>query len=117
MSSRFGWLITLFSAFSFVVACAEGAPASAPDVQLANADLAIPPAVCGDGMKDKNEMCDCPESATGMCAVPEEITCSSLGMGSGQVYCDATTCLFVTAMCSMVQGNTGGTGGGAGAGN
>ena len=101
------------SACNILAACAEGMSSDAPGIQQADPLLAVPPAVCGDGMKDKLEACDCPKSATTMCAAPEAVTCESLGMGSGTVYCDATSCMFITAMCTTGQGATGGTSGGA----
>lgn len=112
MSSRSGWLITVLSACTILAACAEGAPAAAPDEITADPLLAVPPSVCGNGMKEPGESCDCPESATTMCAAPEE-SCEKLGMGTGSVYCDANTCMLITQLCTTGQGATAGTSGGA----
>jgi hypothetical protein len=71
--------------------------------------------VCGDGMKDKAEPCDCPMTASTMCMGPMGVTCDSLGMGTGNVYCAAGKCTLITSSCSMST-MTGGGGSGAGRG-
>jgi hypothetical protein len=61
-------------------------------------------ATCGNGMIDATEQCD----GTMLGAMG---TCMALGMGSGTLSCDPTTCRYDMSMC-MGMTNTGGTGGG-----
>lgn len=110
MSSRLAWLIPALCAFSILASCAEGAPAAPPDQMRADSTLGQPKAVCGDGMKDKDEQCDCPVTTSTMCMVPAEVTCAALAMGTGPVYCAAQTCTFVTEMCSKPTNGIGGSG-------
>ena len=111
MFSRPGWHFSSVCLFAVLSACAEGAP-SEPADQLP-AVLPEPMTTCGDGIKDKNEMCDCPKGADMMCEAPETVTCESLMMGTGMVYCKALECTFIMDFCSAgaVQ-----VGGGAGVG-
>jgi hypothetical protein len=115
MSSRFGWLILAFCASFILAACAEGAPAAPPGQQVADPLLGAVPAVCGDGTRDKSEMCDCPKTTSTMCMAPSDTTCASMGMGTGNVYCVAGQCILDTSSCSM-RTTTGGGGNGAGRG-
>ena len=110
MSSRFGWLFPALCATSILTACAEGAPAAPPEQMRADSSLGMAKPVCGDGMKDKTEVCDCPATTSTMCMAPSGVTCETLGMGTGPVYCAAGMCNFVTSACSMSTGNTGGSG-------
>lgn len=115
MSSRFGWLLPISATcvFSLLAACAEGAPAAPPGQQRADPLLGVPKAVCGDGMKDKSELCDCPMTTSTMCMAPSGVTCETFGMGTGSVYCLAGQCTFVTSSCSM-SAQPAGAGTGAG---
>jgi hypothetical protein len=96
---------------SILAACAEGAPASSPDVEQANSMLGQPVDMCGDGIRGKTEPCECPKTATMMCAPPEGVDCASLNMGTGNVYCAAGACTLITSMCSASTGPVGGMGG------
>jgi|SRR4051812_7746822 hypothetical protein len=115
MSSRTGWLIPALLASSILAACAEGAPAAPPGQLPADSSLGAAKAVCGDGMKDATELCDCPATTSTMCMAPTGVTCEMLGMGTGSVYCLAGQCTFVTSQCSMAAPG-GGAGSGAGRG-
>jgi hypothetical protein len=55
---------------------------------------------CGDGMVMPGEQCDGVNL--------QGFDCSSLGLGTGTLACDAVTCTFDTSMC---MGGGGGTGG------
>jgi hypothetical protein len=70
------------------------------------------PAVCGDGMWDTKggEQCDCPKTTSTMCQAPSDVTCETLGMGTGPVYCLAGMCTLVTSSCSASTGTTAGNG-------
>jgi hypothetical protein len=115
MSSRFGWLIPAFCAFFVLAACAEGAPAAPPGQTLADPLLGAVQPVCGDGMRDKSEPCDCPMTTSTMCMAPADVTCATLNMGTGNVYCMAGQCKLVTSSCSMAAPpGGGGTGAGRG---
>lgn len=118
MSSRFGWLIPVSALLGSLVlaACAEGAPAAPPGQIQADATLGRAQAVCGDGMRDATEDCDCPVTTSTMCMAPSNTTCETLGMGTGPVYCLAGQCTFVTDSCSMRSTPSGGGGSGAGRG-
>lgn len=109
MFVRLGRLVFSVCLFAVLSACAEGAP-SEPADQLP-AVLPEPVTTCGDGIKDKNEMCDCPKGATGMCEVPDGVTCEALMMGAGMVYCKALECTYVMEFCQAgaVQSGAAGT--------
>jgi len=109
MSVRPRWLATVFAVSLSLAACAEGAPAAPPDQMPATP--AAPVFVCGNNVREGNEVCDCPETASLMCAVPATVTCESLMMGTGTVYCDPNTCNYILTFCSA-----GSAGGGAGMG-
>ena len=108
------WLATVFVVSLACAACAEGAPAAPPE--QSPAVPAAPVYVCGNNVREGDEVCDCPETATLMCAVPSTVTCESMMMGTGTVYCDPNTCNYITTFCTA--GNMpGGAGmGGAAAG-
>ncbi|HKU39261.1 MAG TPA: hypothetical protein VJR89_13965 [Polyangiales bacterium] len=116
MLARFGTLS--FLAFAVLSACAEGAPAAPADEKMADITLGQTPAMCHNGMLEKGELCDCrPETST-MCEAPSNVTCESLMLGVGPVFCDAQTCMLVTSMCSLGKpgGGAGASGGQAGRG-
>jgi hypothetical protein len=115
MSSRFGWPFLAFCASFVFAACAEGAPSAPPGQLPANPLLGVEAAVCGDGVRDKSEPCDCPMTTSTMCMGPADVTCTTLNMGTGTVYCMARACTLVTSSCSMST-MTGGGGSGAGRG-
>jgi hypothetical protein len=117
MSPRLGWISTCLLACSFAAACAQGAPSAPPDAYYADPSLAEEKPVCGNGVREKNELCDCPPTASMMCAAPDGVTCESLMKGTGMVYCAPKLCTYITDFCTM-PGNPGGAGmsGGAQAG-
>jgi len=118
MSSRLGWLVTVVwlaaASSASLTGCAEGAPAE-PAVVI---DGLKPDAgsTCGNNVVDTGELCDCPATASIMCAVPATITCDSMGMGTGLIYCDPQRCEFITEFCSKGTGGSGGSSGSAGRG-
>jgi hypothetical protein len=115
MSSRLGWLSSLLLAFSFAAACAEGAPAAPAGELPADPTLGETKPVCGNGVREKNELCDCPATTSTMCEAPEGISCESLMKGTGTVYCAPRLCVYITDFCTM-PGSGGVAGAGANAG-
>jgi hypothetical protein len=116
MSPRLGWLSACLLAFSFVAACAEGAPAAPPGEYPADPTLGAPKAMCGNGMRETGELCDCPPTASTMCEAPEGVTCESLIKGTmGTVYCLPKVCIYITDFCKDPAGNAPGAGMGGGA--
>ena len=109
------WLAPVVFVPVLLAACAEGAPAVPADQMPAM--QAAPVYVCGNNLREGNEVCDCPETASLMCAVPATVTCESLMLGTGTVYCDPNTCNYITTFCSagMMPGGAG-MGGGSGRG-
>jgi len=116
MASRLSRLATLVYLVVLAVACAEGAPAAPPGQQQADPLLGQPQAVCGDGIKAMTEYCECPPTASVMCEGPREVTCQSLMMGTGTIYCDPNTCTYITRFCTAGAGTPGAGGNGAAAG-
>jgi hypothetical protein len=115
MSPRLGWLSTCLLAFSFAAACAEGAPSAPAGEYPADPTLGEAKPVCGNNVREKDELCDCPPTATMMCEAPANVTCETLMKGTGTVYCAPKLCTYITDFCTM-PGNPGGAGQGAGAG-
>lgn len=115
MFPRLGWLSIFFLACAFAGACAEGASSNPPGEFPANPALGIPQPVCGNGMRETGELCDCPVTATMMCEAPAGVTCESLGKGMGTVYCAPKVCMYITEFCSGSM-NPGGAGQGSSAG-
>jgi hypothetical protein len=114
MSLRPRWLVSMFFVSNVLAACAEGAPSMPPDQPVARP--AAPITVCGNGMREGIEQCDCPPTASMMCAAPSGVTCESLSMGTGTVYCKPFECTFITTFCTMGTMMPGGAGMGGGAG-
>jgi hypothetical protein len=90
-----------------VTGCAKGLPAVPPGMDI---EPPTPPPVvlCGNMKLDLGEQCDCPNhNTTGNCAIPG-MTCDMIMPGMmGPVLCQATTCLFSTALCTGGPGGTG----------
>ena len=99
MSPRPSFLFQVACAVSLLMACAQGAPAMAPGQKPADPTRAVPVAKCGDGVKDATEECDCPPTVTTMCAVPAGVTCESMSLAPGTLYCDPRMCKFIKTMC------------------
>jgi hypothetical protein len=114
MSVRPRWLATVFAVSLAFAACAEGAPAAPPEQTPAMP--AAPVFVCGNNVREGDEVCDCPETATLMCAVPATVTCENLMLGTGTVYCDPDTCNYITTFCSAGMPGGAGMGGSSGSG-
>jgi hypothetical protein len=114
MSVRHRWLASVFVVSLLLAACAEGAPAAPPD-QIP-AMPAAPVTVCGNNVREGAEVCDCPATATIMCAVPATVTCESLMRGTGTVYCDPRMCNYITTFCTLGMQGGAGMGGTSGSG-
>lgn len=110
MNTRLPKILALLFVCSIAASCAQGAAAIPADAAIASPINTMTNPVCGNGIKEMGETCECQPNTQGTCAVTTNDTCETLNEGTGVLLCNASLCVFEVMHCSKGMAGSGGSG-------